>query len=407
MTLAGSPTTLRIGRRSAWIGIPAVLLVLLAAFWQWDWFIPIVQSQASAAIGRPVAISHLHVRLGRIIQITADDVVIANPSAWPKDDPPLASIGSLTVQANIWDYIRGRGLVLPLVAFNKLRVYAIESPDDSSNFRLPVSSSAGGSSPAIGDLRIDDGDARVVIPSVKADFRTKIATQDEGDAAKLIVDAHGSYAAQPITARLVGGALLSLRDAAHPWPVDLTMANGPTRVALKGTLDDPLALKGANVTLKLSGPDMGLLEHLVGFRIPRRLPIKSPVGRISRGSRNSALRIPGPAGTPIAGTITSSKRDRKERQDRAVVTMDLRSDRVDLADLNGSTGASEAAQTLLMRRRRTGSGAGQCQPQLLPDTPSARRAQPADIHCAIAARISRGSASRWTIWTWHWTSSAG
>jgi hypothetical protein len=119
----------RLGRWLAWIGIPAALLVLLAAVWQWDWFIPIVQSRASAVIGRPVTISHLHVRLGNTIQITANDVVIANPSTWPKDDPPLALIGSLTVKAYVWDYIRGHGLVLPLVALDKPRLYAAETAD--------------------------------------------------------------------------------------------------------------------------------------------------------------------------------------------------------------------------------------------------------------------------------------
>jgi hypothetical protein len=59
----------RTKRRLAWIGIPVVLLVLLVVFWNWDWLIPIVQSRASAAIGRPVTITHLHVRPGRI---TAD-----------------------------------------------------------------------------------------------------------------------------------------------------------------------------------------------------------------------------------------------------------------------------------------------------------------------------------------------
>ena len=78
------------------------------------------------------------------------------------------------------------------------------------------------SSMKIGDVRIADGDAHVVIPKLKADFNARIETQGEGDGAKIVVDAKGTYAAQPITGQLVGGALLSLRDAAHPWPVDLT-----------------------------------------------------------------------------------------------------------------------------------------------------------------------------------------
>ncbi len=77
-----NPRTTR--RRLAWIGVPVVLLVALAAFWNWDWFIPIVQSRASAAIGRPVTISHLHLRLGRVVTVVADGVVVANPPDWPQ-----------------------------------------------------------------------------------------------------------------------------------------------------------------------------------------------------------------------------------------------------------------------------------------------------------------------------------
>ena len=107
------------------------------------------------------------------------------------------------------------------------------------------------------------------MPRLKADFIAKINTEGEGDAARIVVDAKGRYAGQPILGHLVGGALLSLRDARHPWPVDLNVANGPTHVALEGTIQDPLAFQGANLRLKFSGPDLGLLEPLVGFPIPK------------------------------------------------------------------------------------------------------------------------------------------
>jgi AsmA family protein len=370
----------------AWIGIPAALLVLLAAVWQWDWFIPIVQSRASAVIGRPVTISHLHVRLGNTIQITANDVVIANPSTWPKDDPPLALIGSLTVKAYVWDYIRGHGLVLPLVALDKPRLYAAETADGSANFRLSVSSSGGGSSASIGDLRISDGDARVVIPQLKSDFRAKIATQDEGEAAKLIVDAQGTYAAQPITARVIGGALLSLRDKGHPWPVDLTMANGPTHVALKGTLEDPLALKGVDVTLQLSGPDMGMLEHLVGFPVPKT-PAYQIAGRLDfEGFEKIRFEdFRGRLGdSDIAGTIVEQPSGtEKNGKTKPVVTIDLRSNRVDLADLNGFIGG-EPGRTNTSNatpEQRAKVAQANASPKLLPDTPiSVPRLNWADIH---------------------------
>lgn len=255
-------------RRLIWIAVPVVLLVILAAVWNWDWFIPIVESQASSALGRPVTISHLHVRLRRHIEVAADDVVVANPPEWPSGDPPFASIGTLTIQAEVLPFLEGRGLILPYIGLDAPKIYAAETRDGTANFRL-TSGGGSGSTPQIGDLRINNGDVHVLMPKLKTDFNARVATEGQGDDAKIVVDAKGTYVAQPITARLVGGALLSLRDHDHPWPIDLVLANGPTRVSLNGTLEDPTAFKGANVRLRLSGPDMGLLEPLVGFPIPR------------------------------------------------------------------------------------------------------------------------------------------
>ena len=112
------------------------------------------------------------------------------------------------------------------------------------------------------------------MPRLKADFRGQIETRDvEGnDGGQIVANAKGTYAGQPIEARMVGGALLSLRESGTPWPIDLTLANGPTRVSLKGTLQDPVALAGADLTLQASGPDMGLLEPLSGVPIPKTPP---------------------------------------------------------------------------------------------------------------------------------------
>ena len=59
----------------------------------------------------------------------------------------------------------------------------------------------------------------------------------------MLVTGDGSYARQPIAVRAMGGAILALRDAAAPYPIDLQLDNGPTRITLKGHIQDPLALK--------------------------------------------------------------------------------------------------------------------------------------------------------------------
>jgi len=62
------------------------MLALLAAamfLFRWDWLIPLANRQTSAALGRPVTVTHLHVTRGRVPHIEAAGVVIGNPADWP------------------------------------------------------------------------------------------------------------------------------------------------------------------------------------------------------------------------------------------------------------------------------------------------------------------------------------
>jgi len=373
-------------RRLAWIGIPLVLCGLAVALWNWDWLIPIVQTRASAAIGRTVTISHLHVRLGRVVQVVADDVVVANPPDWPSGDPPFASIHGLTIQADVWNYFRGNGLVLPLIGLENPKILVAETNDGSPNFNLATGGSGGGTPVKIGDLRISEGDAHVVLPKLKADFSAQIASRGEGHDARIVVDAKGKYAGQPIDASLTGGALLSLRDADRPWPVDLRLANGPTKVTLSGTLREPLAFKGANVRVQAGGPDMALLEPLLGVPVPKttsyqvegkldldgfdKVRVIDFLGRV--GSSDVAGTIEG----QLAGTESKGKI-------KPVVNLDLRSKRVDLADLSGIVGGTPGRTTTTgaTPQQRAAVAKADASTKLFPDTPiSIPRLDWADIH---------------------------
>ncbi len=382
--MAGS----RVTRCLIWIGIPVVLLAVLAAVWNWDWFIPIVHSRASAALGRPVTLSHLHVRIGRVVQVAADDVVVANPPDWPRDDLPFVAIRTLTLQVDPGAYFRGQGLVLPLIGLDQPRILAAETKDGTANFRLSSGgkSDGGGTGVKVGDLQIADGDVHVVIPKLKADFGAKVASEGKGDDARIVVNANGTYSDQPITARLVGGALLSLRDKQHPWPVDLNLSNGPTQIALNGTLRDPLAFEGADLRLQFSGPDMGLLEPLVGFPIPKT-PAYQIAGRLNLDGFDKIKfdDFQGRLGSSdIAGSIDEQPSGTEVKgKTKPVVTMNLRSNKVDLADLNGFTGGAPGRSNTANAtpQQREAAAKANASDKLLPDTPiSVPRLDWADIH---------------------------
>ena len=269
-------------RRRRWLITLAAFLVAVVALillWQWDWFIPIVESRASAALGRKVTIQHLHVRLGGTTVIVLDDLRIANPKGFDQA-APLATVGHLKVAVRALSVINGP-INLPLIDMDHPVINATARPDGASNWSgiggtSQTKAKSSGPPPKLGVLRIEDGHVHVIDPKFKTDMALLVHTtgENQADGGRLVATAKGTYAHQPITGRFIGGALLEVRDRSKPYPVDLHVANGPTRVALTGTVDQPLTFAGANLKLVLAGPDMALLLPLTGVPIPHTPPYK-------------------------------------------------------------------------------------------------------------------------------------
>lgn len=327
-------TSRRAFKLLAWIGVPVAAIVAIVLLWNWDWFTPMVAARASAEIGRPVSIEHLHVRLGRVTTIAVDGVTVANPPGW-EPGPPLAQVQQIVVRVDLLRYLFHHQLVVPLVELREPRASAVETPAGEANWRLALPAGSGGGT-QIGNLVIVNGQAHVLAPKLRADFAVDIATrQQPGMEPQLLAEARGTYAGQPITARMVGGAILALRDVNHPWPIDLRIANGPTEVSLVGTVRDPLALAGADLRLHFAGPDMGRLEPLTGMPLPHTPPFRV-AGRLDFAEHR--IRFENFAGTvgssDLEGTISVAP-----GSPRDVIDADLRSRAVNLADLGGFIGA--------------------------------------------------------------------
>ena len=373
--------------RHRWLtgsGILLAVLVIAAVLFQWDWLIPIVDSQASAALGRPVTFTHLHVALGRTTRIEATGVTIGNPAGWAGGGN-FATADTLTVDIQPLDYVRDKAVVIPLIAVGAPKVEAEQLADGTANWTFgggkPASPNPNPSpGPKIGTLQITDGHAHVRDAKLKADFNVDVATKTGSDGtSQITADAKGTYAAQPISAQFIGGALLSLQDASKPYPVDLHVANGPTRVALTGTIQDPLAFQGANLTLELSGPDMALLLPLTGIAIPKTPPYRV-AGKLNY--TDGVVQFDGFAGrvgsSDLAGDI---KVDTKPQ--RPVLTATLVSKLVDLKDLGGFIGAEPGDASKGTKKPERSNG------RVLPSDPiSLPKLNVADVHLNYrAARI--------------------
>lgn len=385
----------RIPRWLIWLGVPALLLVVAVALFSWSWFIPLVESQASAALGRPVHVGQLSVRPGRVTEVTLRDVRVDNPEGFPPD-PPFARIPRLTVRVDVMEYWRSGRIVIPVIEAERPQVEALAKEDGSNNYTFPFGQPAGESAPRqaeataagapeIGLLRVIDGQAHVVVPKLKADFQLAIATRDEsGPEPRIAVDARGTYGGQPITGHLLGGAVLALQDGTKPWPVEMELANGPTRVSLAGTLRNPLEFQGADLKLKLAGPDMALLQPLTGIALPKT-PNYAVEGQLDYAEGRVRFRdFDGRMGrSDLSGTVTVTTGAGKPD-----VTAELRSRRVDLADLGGFIGeepgrVSTPGQTAAQRRELARAEASA---RLLPDDPlSLPKLEAANVHLKYRA----------------------
>ena len=386
------PDNRRRSRRWIWfVAVPVLIVGGIVVFWQWDWFIPLVEARASAALGRPVGLSHLHVRPGRVTVVSADDVRVENPAGFATG-PPLAQLGQLTVQLDVMRYIRRREIAIPLIAIDRPQISAVATADGANNysFNFPDGGASASSGPTlqIERLTIEDGHAHVLIPRLKTDFTMDIATR-AAETPQLVVDAKGTYAGQKVTGKLVSGTVLALEDTTHPFPIDLQLAHGATTVSLVGMLQDPIHLGGANLKLALAGADMADLYPLTGISIPKTTGYKVTSQLAYADRKLGVSDIAGVVGnTDLEGSIAvdAGKSPR-------VVTADLHSRRVDLADFGGVIGsqpgsAGGANQT---PEQRQALARAEASPKLLPDRPiNVPRLRGNRHACAISRRAYRG-----------------
>ncbi len=384
-------------RRRRWpfvLGGLAVIVVLAVVLFQWDWLLPTVNRMASAAAGRDVRATHLHVHLGRPTHIELDGVTIANPPGWTGGDPPFGTIETVALDVDALAYLRTRAIIIPNLTLTNPKLSVVQladpkAPGGDNNYTFGSSGPADPAakpspSPQIGKLVIDGGEVHAKLARLAADFVVNVDT--EGD--KLHAKAHGTYAKQPIVAEATGGALLSLRDASQPYPIEATLANGPTKLSLKGTVQDPLSFAGADLRLDLSGPDMALLLPLTGVAIPKT-PAYRIAGRFDyRDGQYVFKGVQGKVGSSdLEGDLSIDDRPAGKKDGRPIITANLSSKLVDLKDLGGFIGAEPGDASKGTARAAPSNG------RVLPNNPiSLPRLNAADVHLKYKAAKIEGRA---------------
>ncbi len=372
---SGPPTT----RRSRWLHAGGALLALgiavgtVAFVWDWNWLRPLLEARLSAAVGRPVSMKRLEVRPGRVATVTAHGVKVGNPTGFDAAD--FAAISRVNVSVDVATWLRSRRLVLPALELDQPH-FDVERTESGESNLLPV---GGSSNVEIGDVAIREGVVHVHSVREQSDVTLTIATTQNEQGGSLIVDGKGTHSRQPITFHAIGGTLLALRDASAPYPVDVELVNGGTRITLKGHINNPLALSGADLNLVLSGPNMELLLPLTGIATPSTPPYRIS-GRLDFGDGQIKM-------TNIAGRVGSSDLNGEMAVDprgpRPILTGALTSRQVDMEDLGGFIGSTPGRTTTPGQTARQVEDVkrAEANPRLLPTRPiSIPKVRAADIH---------------------------
>jgi uncharacterized protein involved in outer membrane biogenesis len=346
--------------------VPIVLLILL---WDWNWFRPLVEARVSAAAGRTITIGHFDVRPARSPLLVFDNVSVANPEGFP-DNKPMGTIGRLSVRFDLNSMFHGPVQILE-IAIEHPDFTLAQGPSGKPNWSFgagkPADQGKPAAAPQIGTLTISAGTAHVIYGNPQADFTLTIETRPPaaGGEPTLVVGAKGTYAKQPINGHFVGGSLLSLRDPARPYPVDLSLANGATRIALKGTVERPMEMGGADLDLDLRGKDLADLYPLTNIPLAPT-PAYHLSGKLGYAQSKILLRqVTGTVGSSdIGGEIALAPRD-----GRPLVTGTLTSHKVVLADLAGFIGSAPGRAGTKSDTHKAERARQEASPKLLPDTP--------------------------------------
>ena len=282
-------TLKRIAKFLGWAAAFFVLLVGVAAAGGYYFltsadFRSRIESEASAFSGRKTKIAKISVDWGATTHVLLSGVEIAN-AAWGKGEH-MAKAAEVDFTIRLWPLLAGK-IVLPTLVLKKPEITVEVGPNEQLNWSFgeaPVTAEAAKAvtptkrvqTPLIGRLEITEGRVQYQDSKRKLalDGTVSTAQGNAGDEPRAELTIKGKLENEPLNVHFVGGSAAMLRDTKEPYPVNLDVAYGGTKLTVKGTVQDPFQWTGANVDLTISGPNLSEIYPLLGIPGPPTPPYR-------------------------------------------------------------------------------------------------------------------------------------
>ncbi|MHC2598005.1 AsmA family protein [Pantoea sp. y20] len=293
-----------------------VVIVVLIATFDWNRLKPTINQKVSAELNRPFAIrGDLGVAWVRNReepgwrswvpwpQVHADDVMLGNPPSIPD----VTMVHLQRVEATIAPLaMLHQQIYLPWIKMQKPDARLVQTADKKNNWTFDLASSQNSDANAapsawsfrLDNILFDQGQVRYRDAVNKADVTVTInplgkpvpyaqvaGGDDQQKGAGDFVfgwQANGTYNNQKLDGDGKIGGMLSLRSKTTPFPLQVDVRNGTTRVRIDGTLQDPLNLGGLDVRLRFAGDTLANLYGLTGVLLPDTPPYETDGHLIAR-----------------------------------------------------------------------------------------------------------------------------
>lgn len=385
----------------AWIvGVLLVLviaLVLLVALFDWNRLKPTIDDKVSAAIGKPFAIDGDitaawrrepgQTGLSSLMPwptFTARHIHVGNPS-WAKR-PQLLQLDALQWRISPLPLLLHH-LYVPSAQLMGLHVDLERNSQGQANWQLSLPPNQQPSSWKLtlgtvgldqGQVALDDAQTRsklqlVITPlrqaipydqlvaqatrEARADVGHDVGQAVNGTATRPDLSDHarrtayqfgwtvtGTYKDAPVHGSGKSGAVLALESASQPFPIQARVHVDSSKIALVGTLTDPMHLAALNLRVWFGGASMAKLYPILGITLPDTPPFATE-GHLSaevhmQGSRYSYRDFRGRVGaSDLGGNLVLTTGG-----PRMTLTGDVHSQLLRFADLGALVGAGSQAQ---------------------------------------------------------------
>lgn len=300
----------------SWLaGIVALVIVGIVIFvitFDWNRLKPTINQKVSTELNRPFAIrGNLGVDWSRPADETgwrswvpwphvhAEDIVLGNPA----DIPAVSMVSLERVDASLSPLaLLGKQIYIPRIKLKQPDASLRRLANGKNNWTFELANSSNEDQPKdqksawsfkIDDIVFDQGKIAYDDAMIGAKFKATIdplgkplpfsEVVGDSSSAKKVANkkapdyvfgwkVDGTYNDESLSGSGKIGGMLALRDPDGLFPLQADVRSGKTRVAIAGTLSDPLNLGALDLRLQFSGQSLSQLHKLTGIVLPDTPP---------------------------------------------------------------------------------------------------------------------------------------